>query len=99
MVYLSKNSNSETIRVHRLVAKTFIYNLQNKSQVDHINNDKQDNNVNNLRWVANQENQFNQSLSKPNSSDSKEIYFEQNKWRAQITHNSKRIHIGCYDYN
>ena len=99
MVYLSKNGNSETIRVHRLVAITFIDNPQNKSQVDHIYNDKQDNNVNNLRWSTGQENSFNRTISKNNSSGSKGVYFEQNRWRAQITHNKKRIHIGCYDYN
>lgn len=42
--------------VHRLVALAFIPNPLNKSQVDHIDNDKSNNKVSNLRWVSNQEN-------------------------------------------
>ena len=37
--------------MHRLVAETFIPNPHNKPFVSHINNDKLNNNVTNLRWV------------------------------------------------
>lgn len=36
--------------IHRLVAETFIPNPKNMSQVDHINGDKSDNRLENLRW-------------------------------------------------
>lgn len=42
--------------IHRLVAKTFIPNPNNLPQVDHIDGDKSNNNVSNLRWVSNYEN-------------------------------------------
>lgn len=45
--------------VHRLVAETFLKNPENKSQIDHIDRDKSNNDVSNLRWVTNQENQYN----------------------------------------
>ena len=42
--------------VHRIVAETFIPNPENKSEVDHINRIRNDNRVENLRWVTRLEN-------------------------------------------
>ncbi|MBQ8207049.1 MAG: HNH endonuclease [Bacilli bacterium] len=56
IVGLTKNSKTSTITVHRLVANAFIPNPNNLPQVDHINDNKKDNSINNLQWITNEDN-------------------------------------------
>ena len=55
-VTLCKNGTQKQWRVHRLVAIAFIPNPENKPFIDHINTVRNDNRVENLRWVTRQEN-------------------------------------------
>jgi len=55
-VGLMKDGKQVPVSVHRLVAKAFIPNPENKPQVNHKDGNKENNHVNNLEWVTNQEN-------------------------------------------
>lgn len=55
-VNLWKDGEMKTFKVHRLVASSFIKNPLNKSDVNHKNEIKTDNRVDNLEWMTRKEN-------------------------------------------
>ena len=55
-VRLSKNGNTHTKYIHRLIAESFITNPNNKPEVNHKDGNKLNNAVDNLEWVTHAEN-------------------------------------------
>tara|TARA_R110000796_G_scaffold52792_1_gene124326 strand:- start:67 stop:519 length:453 start_codon:yes stop_codon:yes gene_type:complete len=84
---LWSNSNQDLIYAHRLVAEAFLPNDDNKKYVDHIDRDKNNNHVSNLRWVTHLENMNNKGEYKTNTSGHKYISRYNNSWRFQKTFN------------
>jgi hypothetical protein len=97
-VNLYKNGKRKNMTVHKLVANTFIANLDYKQCIDHKNNNKLDNNINNLRWATNTENSRNRNMNSNNSSGYKGVVLDKKtqKWSARITIDGIKIHIGYY---
>ena len=74
-IRLCKNGKVKSFLVHRLLALVYIPNPENKKEIDHINRDRSDNRIENLRWVNRLENSQNQGLFKNNTSGEKNIRY------------------------
>ncbi len=98
-VDMFQNRKRKSFLVHRLVGTTFIPNPINKPSIDHIDNDKSNNNVSNLRWCNHSENNQNKGITRNNTSGIKGVCFHKKikKWFPIITHNKKRYYLGCFE--
>jgi len=89
-----KDENGEQVTdyIHRLVAKHFIPNPRNLNEVDHINRNRTDNRIENLRWVTHSENLQNKGSYKNNTSGHKFISFhkQSQRWQYQNIINGTR---------
>ena len=95
--YIDFNLCGRSYRSHRL-AWLYVYGVWPKDQIDHINRDRADNRIDNLREASNKENQQNASLSKRNSSGYKGVtwYKRHQKWTASIRVSRKLLHLGYF---
>ena len=92
-----KNRKILTKRTHRLVIEAFKENVDNKPNVDHIDNNKLNNNINNLRFATHIENSRNRSIPINNTSSVKGVCKSGNKWRAYICIDGIRMSLGFFD--
>lgn len=65
---LMKDGVKHNVRLHKILAETFIPNPENKPYIDHINTIRTDNRLENLRWVSHKEN-MNNPITKKKMSD------------------------------
>lgn len=82
---------------HRVVW-FLVKNEQPPEILDHINNDKSDNHIENLREATSSQNNSNAKIRKDNTSGVKGVtwYKQGNKWQASLRLNNKRIHLGSF---
>ena len=95
--YLLIQLQSRKYKAHRL-AWLYMCGSWPKDQIDHINRDRADNRISNLREVSHKQNHQNRSKPSNNTSGHSGVswYRRDSKWQATITHNYKDIHLGCF---
>jgi len=102
---LINENGYKNFRIHRLVAETFIPKIENKLEVDHIDRNRHNNNVNNLRWVNDIEQAENKSVWDKSNTQRKYIILEDVKnkknpnpsWKITIK-NKKLTYVKRFEY-
>lgn len=87
-VYIDKKD----YRIHRLVAESFIPNPNNFPIINHINEIKTDNRVENLEWCTYRHN-ICHSISKGIDTG---LHFHKGKYDVRIYHDKKNNYLGRY---
>ena len=84
------------VLLHRLIFMMF--NGYFPKEVDHINGDRTNSKIENLRGCTSQQNKYNIKMKIDNSSGYKNVYRNKagNSWAVQIRINGKPKHIGYY---
>ena len=96
VVCLSKNDGGKSLAIHRLMAYTFLNHTPsgNKLVVDHIDNNKLNNNLSNLQVITHRENIVKDLKS--NTSKYVGVCWDKSrgKWFSEITIKGKSIKLG-----
>ena len=88
--------NGKNYYEHRL-AWLYHYGYLPTKQIDHINRDRTDNRIANLREVSPGENKQNRVKQSNNTSGFKGVTKKGNRWMAQIWIDGEKIYLGTFD--
>ena len=94
-IQLIKDKIKKCFTVHRLIGKAFLLNPNNYSDIDHINRVRNDNNLDNLRWVTRSENLINKNYTN-STTGQRHIYKDGTLYYVRVTRNYMKEHIGSF---
>ena len=96
--YRQISVNYTRVMAHRL-AWLFVHGEWPAGQIDHVNQNKDDNRIANLRVVSNKQNGENITLFKHNTSGYRGVrwYSRTGKWIAEIKHLKHSRYLGYFD--
>ncbi len=97
--YLTIKHKCEKLLAHRLAWFISTGEISKKLQIDHINGDRSDNRLSNIRMVTCAVNAKNRARSLRNTSGCTGVSWDKSsgKWHARISNDGKRVSIGVYD--
>ena len=98
-VRLSSNSLTKDFYIHHLVIKYFCDEKPNNLYIiDHLDRNRINNNINNLRWISRSGNGRNRTKKDGYSSKYSGVYLHQptQKYLAQIRVDGKRLNLGYF---
>lgn len=96
--YVRLSVGGKTMLAHR-VAWMFVHGDFPVGHLDHINRDKADNRISNLRDATSQQNAQNRNKSIRNTSGYKGVVWHKRdkRWQTSITVEGTRLHLGLHD--
>jgi hypothetical protein len=95
--YLRTKINKKNYSVHRLI---FLFHKGYLPEyLDHINGDRLDNRIENIREATMGQNNYNKKTPKTNTSGFKNVYWtkDMNKWRVRLNANGIKVCFGYYE--
>jgi hypothetical protein len=97
--YLRVKVGSKHYQLHRVIFSMLKGEIPQGMQVDHIDRNKLNNRIENLRLATNQQNNYNRGARKDSLSGFKGVYWSntKNKWYSQIRVNGKFSHLGTFE--
>lgn len=91
VITLCKNNSLKTYPIHRLVYEAFIAPIDSDKVIDHIDRNRLNNSLSNLRVVRPSEN------AKNKNGKGVKLDKRSGKWEARIRVDGKYIHLGSFD--
>lgn len=85
--------------IHRILWKMYYGEINSRLDIDHIDGNKTNNKISNLRLVERFVNTRNQKLRNINTSGYKGIHFDNKrlKWMVQISFNGRQEYLGSFE--
>jgi hypothetical protein len=87
------NGKWRILYLHRMLGETFLPNPNNNRIIDHIDRNRLNNSIDNLRWVSYTENNINRKVQSNNKTGFRGVRKQGNKYIATLCNN----YLGSFD--